>query len=195
LARRAASDRLANGAQKHRQYYTTRWAISKEVVDVADVPASRASEVVAHVSAGGGRTLNVLGDSVTLVVTGEETGGALMACEVTVTPGGGPPPHRHAPQEVMRVFEGEIEITRMREGKLEALVAAPGSLVYIPENAVHTYRNTGPKPARFLSILQPAGQERFFLEVSELASDPSGLPAAEEIAAVAAKHGISLLEP
>ena len=51
------------------------------------------------------------GDELTFRVTSAETGGALLAVEVRIPAGGGPPMlHRHAPAEVYRVERRELAV-------------------------------------------------------------------------------------
>ena len=42
------------------------------------------------------RTIAVVGDVYRFLATGEDTDGKYALWEAIVTPGGGPPPHRHA---------------------------------------------------------------------------------------------------
>lgn len=156
-----------------------------------DAPASRTPESVVYIPAGSGRVLDVLGDQIALSVVGEDTGGELVALEVTVAPGDKSIPHSNPSQGLMRILEGEVEITRMREGELETFVAGPGSLVYTPKNSVRAYHNPGSEPTRFLSVQQPAGHERFLTEISALTDAAGGPPEASEVVAVAEKHGLS----
>jgi mannose-6-phosphate isomerase-like protein (cupin superfamily) len=55
-------------------------------------------------------------DDITIHVDSEESGGALLAVEVRMPPGGGPPAmHRHPSAEVYRVERGELAIYREDE--------------------------------------------------------------------------------
>lgn len=61
--------------------------------------------------------------------------------------------HRHEPAEVYHVLDGEGVVTL--DGTEHPLVA--GSAVFIPGNAWHGIRTTGPGPLRFYYVLQADG--------------------------------------
>ena len=55
--------------------------------------------------------LGVVGDTYTILLTGEDTAGRFCLIDMHVPPGGGPPPHRHDFEETFTVLQGEIEMT------------------------------------------------------------------------------------
>ncbi|MGI8747094.1 MAG: cupin domain-containing protein [Deinococcus sp.] len=55
--------------------------------------------------------LAVVGDTYTVLVTGDETAGRYTLIDMLIPPGGGPGPHRHDFEEMFTVLEGEIELT------------------------------------------------------------------------------------
>ena len=91
-----------------------------------------------------GETLNVLGEDVTLLAAGAETGGTMTAVEVLVRPGSGPPPHTHVASELLYVLDGELEVEL--DGGRQTVDA--GQVAAVPGGAVHTYRNASIAPAR-----------------------------------------------
>jgi quercetin dioxygenase-like cupin family protein len=103
----------------------------------------------------------VVGDTYTITVTGQDTGGRFCVIDMHVPPGGGPPPHRHDFEETFVLLEGEIEATF--RGK--KTVVRAGDTINIPANAPHQFHNASPKAARLLCICSPAGQEKFFMEI------------------------------
>lgn len=105
--------------------------------------------------------LAVVGDTYTILVSGEETAGRYTLIDMLVPPGGGPPPHRHDFEEMFTILDGEIELTF----RGETLVARTGETVNIPANAPHQFQNKSGQPARLLCLCSPAGQEEFFAEV------------------------------
>jgi quercetin dioxygenase-like cupin family protein len=111
------------------------------------------SRKVAHVG--------VVGDTYTILLTGDDTNGRFCLIDMYVPPGGGPPPHRHDFEETFVLLEGELELT-FRGGKS---VARAGDTVNIPANAPHQFHNSSQKAVRMLCVCSPAGQEKFFLEV------------------------------
>jgi quercetin dioxygenase-like cupin family protein len=105
--------------------------------------------------------LGVVGDTYTILLTGEDTAGRFCLIDMHVPPGGGPPPHRHDFEETFVLLEGELELT-FRGGKS---VARAGDTVNIPANAPHQFHNSSQKPVRMLCLCSPSGQEKFFLEI------------------------------
>lgn len=55
--------------------------------------------------------IGLVGDTYTILLTGEDTAGRYCLIDMLVPPGGGPPPHRHDFEEMFSVIEGEIEVT------------------------------------------------------------------------------------
>ena len=105
--------------------------------------------------------IGVVGDTYTILVSGQDTAGRYTLIDMHVPPGGGPPPHRHDFEEMFTVLDGEIELT-FRD---VTAVARAGDTVNVPANAPHVFRNAADRPARLLCLCSPAGQEEFFREV------------------------------
>jgi len=118
------------------------------------------------------RHIGLVGDTYTIVMTGEQTGGRFCVIDMYIPPGGGPPPHRHDFEETFILLEGELEAT-FRGNK--SLVKA-GDTVNIPANAPHQFRNESSQPARMLCICSPSGQEEFFKEIGVLVATRTTLP-------------------
>lgn len=107
------------------------------------------------------RHLAVVGDTYTVLLSGEDTGGAYTLIDMLVPKGGGPPPHRHDFEEMFTVLDGEIEVTFRGE---KSTVGA-GHTLNVPRNAPHQFTNASEQPARLLCMCTPPGQEEFFAEV------------------------------
>lgn len=117
-----------------------------------------------HVLPGEGKKLWVAEELMTFVISGEDTGGGYALTDSTVPPGGEAPPHiHHREDEAFWVLAGELEVV---VGK-ETFGASAGSSVHLPRGVIHTYKNTGATPARFLTLMVPAGLERLFEEVGK----------------------------
>ncbi len=108
--------------------------------------------------------LGIVGDTYTILLSGNDTAGRYCLIDMHVPPGGGPPPHRHDFEEMFTVIDGEIELTF--RGK--ASVARSGETVNVPANAPHQFRNASDRPARLLCMCSPAGQEEFFREIGQV---------------------------
>ena len=179
------------------------------------IPATRAQAVAAaggangtatvsgrsqfkHVPAGTGPAYRSPVDQITLLITGEQTGGAFFIAEVWVPPGGGTPPHIHHREEETFYLQ-QATLTIQVGGK--TLHASPGDLVHLPRGVAHCFQNTGNVDAKFLVLVTPAGLEKFFEEAFYPAADRSApLPPMTEaflarVLAAAPKYGLEFLPP
>jgi quercetin dioxygenase-like cupin family protein len=105
--------------------------------------------------------LGVVGDTYTILLSGDDTAGRYTLIDMHVPPGGGPPPHRHDFEEMFTVLDGEVELTF----RGEHMVARAGQTVNVPANAPHAFTNAFGQPARLLCMCSPSGQENFFRQV------------------------------
>jgi mannose-6-phosphate isomerase-like protein (cupin superfamily) len=146
------------------------------------------------VAAGDGERIWIVGDTMTLMATGESTAGRLVLLENLTAPGGGPPPHVHTREdEFFYVLDGTFEIRIGDE--LHAL--GPGGFAYVPRGTAHNFRNTAETPSRILVGFTPGDIEGFFRESGRPATDDGPAPPVDhdEIArtmAAAPKHGLEL---
>jgi quercetin dioxygenase-like cupin family protein len=123
--------------------------------------------------------VGLVGNTYTILVSGDDTGGRYCLVDMHVMPGGGPPPHRHDFDESFTVLDGEIELTF----RGETLVARKGETVNIPANAPHSFANVSGRTARLLCACAPAGQDAFFREVGvPLPSRTAAAPALDDAA-------------
>jgi quercetin dioxygenase-like cupin family protein len=108
--------------------------------------------------------LAVVGDTYTVLLSGEQTAGRFAMLDMLIPPGGGPPPHRHEFEECFRVLEGalEVHVRDLPPVRLEA-----GDSANIPANAPHSFRNPGEGTARLLCTVSPSGLEKFFAEFGD----------------------------
>jgi mannose-6-phosphate isomerase-like protein (cupin superfamily) len=128
--------------------------------------------------------LGIVGDTYTILLTGQDTAGRYCLIDMLVPPGGGPPPHRHDFEEMFTLLEGELEfVFRGAKSPLRA-----GETVNIPANAPHQFRNLSKRPARLLCLCSPAGQDDFFNAVGiPLANRTTPSPKLDEVAQAAFK--------
>jgi mannose-6-phosphate isomerase-like protein (cupin superfamily) len=127
-----------------------------------------------------GKVLDVLGEILTIKVAGEQTDGAYTIIQEVSPPSGGPPLHlHHREDEAFYVLEGEYEI-QCGDGRINAM---PGMFVFAPRKIPHTFRNVSAGHAKVLAVVTPAGIEKFFEELSEVAKQgPLDLGRVKEIA-------------
>jgi quercetin dioxygenase-like cupin family protein len=105
--------------------------------------------------------IGLVGDTYTVLLSGKDTAGRFCLIDMHISPGGGPPPHRHDFEETFILLDGEMEATFRG---VESTVKA-GETIHIPANAPHQFHNASDQPVRLLCICSPAGQENFFAEV------------------------------
>jgi mannose-6-phosphate isomerase-like protein (cupin superfamily) len=128
------------------------------------------------------RHLGVVGDTYTILLSGEDTNGRYCLIDMHVPPGAGPPPHRHDFEEMFSILEGELEVTfRGTKSVLRA-----GETANIPANAPHQFRNASERPVRLLCLCAPAGQEEFFMAVGIALPNRTAPPPKLDAAALAA---------
>lgn len=134
----------------------------------------------------------VVGDTYTVLVSGEQTAGRYTLIDMLIPPGGGPPPHRHDFEEMFTILEGEIELTF----RGETTTARSGETVNIPANAPHQFQNKSGGTVRLLCLCAPAGQEEFFREVGvPVATRTTPAPRLDEAAQAAFKAKSMALAP
>ena len=110
--------------------------------------------------------LAVVGDTYTVLLSGEQTAGRYALIDMLIPPGGGPPPHRHDFEEMFHVLEGTIEVSL----RGDTTVAHPGDTVNVPANAPHTFTNAPDEQARLLCLVAPAGLDAYFAEFGDRVS-------------------------
>lgn len=145
---------------------------------------------------GKGRTMSILGDVYRFLATGDETDGKYAMWEATISPGGGPPLHRHRlEEESFYVLEGQI--TFQIDG--QTVVAGPGTFANMPVGSAHSFKNQTEQPARMIISVAPSGLELMFSEfgqqLEEGASEPKPV-SQEEIAKlleIAPRYGVEIL--
>ena len=133
--------------------------------------------------------LQVGADELTFRVTSAQSDGVLLAIEVRLPAGGGPPAlHRHAPAEVYRVERGELAIyVEDDAGEVERIATSPGAVVHIPAGRAHTVRNESDADAHAYVVFTPGTEIERFMRAAGALTDAAG------IVALAERHGIEML--
>lgn len=144
------------------------------------------SEVII-VDASAARALNVVGEHVTVLAAGDQTGSYEVFHQAGAE-GSGPPPHSHPWDEAFYVTRGEIAFAA---GDKEAL-ATPGTFVHVPAGTTHWFR-FGAGGGEMLSLTSPAGAAKMFADFDrEIAP---GSPDRARLAEIARSHGASIAAP
>jgi quercetin dioxygenase-like cupin family protein len=115
------------------------------------------------------------GESLRILLRGDESDDSLGAVEMTFEPkSAGPPLHMHPGHaEAFYVLAGELTFQLGDE----VVTAGPGSWACAPKNTPHTLANHATHPGRVLCLFAPAGFERRFERM--LAQGPEGEALAE----------------
>jgi mannose-6-phosphate isomerase-like protein (cupin superfamily) len=106
-------------------------------------------------------TYQYAGGTVSILLSGSETGGQFSVWESVQKPGSEPPLHLHrAIDETFFVMEGAM---RFMVGD-RILDAPAGSVVFAPRGIPHTFKVKAPL-ARAITLCTPAGFEEWFREM------------------------------
>jgi quercetin dioxygenase-like cupin family protein len=143
---------------------------------------------------GGGKEIHAYGDTAQIKLGGEQTNGAMVVTLASTPPGSGPPPHRHRNEdEMFLVAEGKIRY--FANGQWTEPLE-PGSIVYTPRGAVHTFQNVGETPSRQYIIITPSGFEQFFAKSADIfAAAGAAGPDMARIVALGDEYGIEFVPP
>lgn len=135
-----------------------------------------------------GRVLRVVADSVRVLATGEDTGGAYEVFVLSGLKDSDTTLHAHPWGEAYLMLEGEVEMT-IGENRM---IATPGCFINVPGGALHAYKILSER-ARFVLITTPTGAHDFFSELDrETAGAPENL---EKVVQIALQHGFMLPSP
>ena len=141
-------------------------------------------------SLGEGETLDVLGVTVRVTVSSDESGGSISVFVTENAPRIGPPLHVHRNEdETFFVIDGEY---RVRIGE-ELMTLTAGQSAFLPRGIPHTYANSGTTTGKLLVFATPGGFENFFRDVDALCR--AGTASPETLAPVGAKHGLEFVGP
>jgi uncharacterized cupin superfamily protein len=161
--------------------------VTSDESDVLMNPPSKPSIVLKDQ----GRVLHAFGDVSSVMLRGEQTGGAATVMFDETPPGGGPPMHVHSRED---------ELFLIVEGRVSFFVndqwtdVGPGGAVFMPRGCAHTYRNKTNTPTRQWILATPSGFEKCFVACADEFAR-SGGPDAGKITELLRVQGIELLEP
>ena len=134
-----------------------------------------------------GKKINVIGDNMTVKLTGTDTSGQFGLIEENNDPGVGIPLHVHKNEdEIFKVIEGEVEFELGDEKK----ILLKGDLAFCPRGIPHSWKVVGSQKSKVDLSFFPAGLEILFEELSKL---PAGPPDFAMVAEICGKYGIKFL--
>lgn len=129
------------------------------------------------------RPLNVVGEKITVLASGDQTGGYEIFLQ-DGPPDSGPPPHSHPWDETFYVVKGQVQFSLGDKTEL----AAPGTLVHLPAGTVHWFR-CGAQGALMLSVTSRKGASQVFTALDR--EVPPGPPDLAKILSVISANGVS----
>jgi quercetin dioxygenase-like cupin family protein len=133
------------------------------------------------------RALNVVGEEVTVLASGAQTGSYEIFRQVGAE-GVGPPPHSHPWDEAFYVIRGEIAFGA---GDKE-LVGRPGTLVHLPAGTVHWFR-FGAGGGEMVSVSSTEGSSKMFADFDrEISPDR---PDVGKLIEIGARYGAAITIP
>ena len=137
-----------------------------------------------------GRDIRAIGIGITMKTDGKSTHDAYSMFEYAVPPHtSGPPPHVHTREDESFVcLAGRLDV--MLGG--ENFTIGHGDYLFLPRDVVHTFRNSSDEEARVISVVSPAGLERYYQALAEL---PEGPPDINAIKEIMADFGLELRHP
>jgi mannose-6-phosphate isomerase-like protein (cupin superfamily) len=132
-----------------------------------------------------GKVGNLGGIGVRFMIGGTESGGGFALVEHPMDPHAlAAPMHRHTLEdEYSFVLEGRVGADLGGE----IVYAETGDLIFKPRGQWHTFWNAGDVPARILEIISPAGFEKFFDKMTDMAARGELVP--DKMASLAAEYG------
>jgi quercetin dioxygenase-like cupin family protein len=133
------------------------------------------------------RALNVVGEQITVLASGAQTGSYEIFHQVGPE-GSGPPPHSHPWDEAFYVIRGEIAFGY--DG--HELVARPGTLVHLPAGATHWFR-FGAGGGEMISMTSREGASHMFTDFDREISPEN--PDTARLAELGGAYGLAVPAP
>jgi mannose-6-phosphate isomerase-like protein (cupin superfamily) len=137
-----------------------------------------------------GIQIPAIGLGITMKTDGKSTHDAYSLFEYAIPPRtDGPPAHLHTREDESFVcLAGKLDVHLGGED----FTLGTGDYLYLPRDVVHAFRNTYDEEARVISVVSPAGLERYYQTLGELPPGPKDIT---KIKAIMADFGIVLQLP
>jgi quercetin dioxygenase-like cupin family protein len=131
--------------------------------------------------------LNVVGEQITVLASGYQTGGYEIFHQAGPE-GAGPPPHSHPWDEAFYVMKGAIAFG---VGERE-IVAQPGTMVHVPAGATHWFRFCE-GGGEMVSVTSREGASHLFADIDREISPEN--PDVGKLAELGKPYGLAVLVP
>ncbi len=133
------------------------------------------------------RPLNVVGEKITVLASGEQTGGYEIFLQAGPE-GSGPPPYNHPWDESFYVIKGEIAFGIDKSD----MIAVPGRIVHLPAGATHWFR-FGKGGCEMVSMTSREGASPLFTDIDRQISPEK--PDLGKLIEIARQHGLVVVRP
>ncbi|MFC4948157.1 cupin domain-containing protein [Pseudonocardia sp. GCM10023141] len=137
-----------------------------------------------------GTRIAAIGLGITTKTDGKSTRDAYSMFEYAIPPEtSGPPPHVHTREDESFIcLAGRLDVHLGGQD----FVLEHGDYLFLPRDVVHTFRNSATEEARVISVVSPAGLERYYQALADLPPGPKDISVMQ---GVMADFGIELRLP
>jgi mannose-6-phosphate isomerase-like protein (cupin superfamily) len=128
-----------------------------------------------------GQQIPAIGLGITMKTDGKSTHDAYSLFEYAIpAETNGPPPHVHTREDESFIcLAGRLDV---HLGGTD-YVLEPGDYLFLPRDVVHTFKNSYNDEARVISVVSPAGLERYYQALAELPPGPKDINVMKSIMA------------
>jgi len=133
------------------------------------------------------RPLNVVGEQITVLASGAETGSYEIFLQAGPE-GSGPPPHSHPWDEAFYVIRGDIAFG---VGERE-MVASAGTLIHLPAGTTHWFR-FGQGGGEMISMTSREAASHMFTDIDR--EIPPENPDVDKLVKLGAPYGLTITLP
>jgi mannose-6-phosphate isomerase-like protein (cupin superfamily) len=128
-----------------------------------------------------GQQIPAIGLGITKKTDGKSTHDAYSLFEYAIPPEtNGPPPHVHTREDESFIcLAGRLDV---HLGGTD-YVLEPGDYLFLPRDVVHTFKNSYKDEARVISVVSPAGLERYYQALADLPPGPKDITVLKSIMA------------
>jgi quercetin dioxygenase-like cupin family protein len=121
----------------------------------------------------GGRAIGAIGLGITMKTDGKSTHDAYSLFEYEIPPKtDGPPPHVHTREDESFIcIAGRLDVHLGGED----FVLEHGDYLFLPRDVVHAFRNPYDEETRVVSVVSPAGLERYYQTLADMPPGPKDI--------------------
>ena len=121
----------------------------------------------------GGRAIGAIGLGITAKTDGKSTHDAYSLFEYAIPPEtDGPPPHLHTREDESFIcLAGRLDVSLGGE----EVVLEHGDYLFLPRDVVHAFRNPYKDESRVISVVSPAGLERYYQALADMPPGPKDI--------------------